>query len=144
MAAAVQTPIGVLDQSDARIVVAVRLSVMTSDQLENVNFAADSRFPLSVPKLVRMEIVTPPTVPCILQMSCNKAASALVQATARSAAAATAGSLTVPVRVYTEMGGDIAGAVVDIVAEFGMYSSGGLINSAAPIGGAAITPPLTP
>jgi len=142
--AASQSPVGVLDQSDSRIVVAVRLSGMTSALLENVNFAMDSRYPLSVPKLVRMEIVTPPTALCTLQMCCNKAASALVQATARSGQAATAGSLTVPVRVYTEVGGDITGAVVDIIAEFGMYSSGALINGASTLAGVAITPPLTP
>jgi hypothetical protein len=145
MAAATQTPIGVLDQSDTRIVVAVRLSAMTSDQLESVNFAADSRFPLAVPKLVRMEIVSEPSARCVLQMVCNKAASTLVQSTALSGQAAVAGSLAVPVRVYTEIGGDITGAVVDIIAEFGMYSTGGLINGAArAVTGVAVTPPYTP
>ena len=143
MPAATQTPVGVLDQSDARIVAAVRLSAMTSDQVENVNFAVDTRFPLSIPKLVRMEIVTAPTARCVLQMECNKTASALVQSTALSGAAFVQGTLTVPVRVYTELGGDITGAVIDVIAEFGMYSTGGLINAAARTG-VAITPPQTP
>jgi hypothetical protein len=142
--AATQVPLGVIDQSDARIIVAVRLSGMTSDEPENVNFAADSRFPLAVPKDVRMRVVTPPTARCILQMACNPAASTLVQASTPSAGTAVAGSLTVPVRVYTEIGGDIAGAVVDVLAEYSMISSGGLINGAVTPAGVAITPPLSP
>ena len=104
MAAAVQSSLRCLIANDADIVVATRLSAMTSDQIETLSFAT-SRAPKRLPRSVRMRVITPPTARCVMNFSCDE-----------SAGSAT--SQTVPVRVYTEAGGDISGAVVEFELSF--------------------------
>jgi hypothetical protein len=104
MAAAVQSMPLTLVHNDNEILVSVRLSVMTSDQTENVSYVS-TRAPKRIPRDVRMRIITPPTNRCTMNLSCDPAAS-------------TAATQLCPVKVYTEMGGDITGAVVDVLLSF--------------------------
>lgn len=158
MAAATQSFPQILDHSDARIVCAVRLSSMTSDQIEQVNFAVDTRIPIAVPKDVRMRIITSPTARCglfldLVGFTMSTAAGnnpiTLTQLTALSGQTPNNPpfgnyTLTVPCRVYVESGGDITGAVVDIIAEWSMYSSGQLLNAAGNATLGNVNPPQLP
>jgi hypothetical protein len=78
----------------------VTFSVMTSDQLESLSYNY-STLPAAAPSGVKWHISTAPTARCGVFLECNK--------TGGNPAAK-----TVPVRFYTEAGGDITGAVVDI------------------------------
>lgn len=114
MAAATQSYPRFVQQNDATIQFAIRLSAMTSGQTENVSYAVESRLPAAKPIKTEMLVVTPPTAICTLQHACN-------------VESAVAASKYVPVRVYTEAGGDITGAVVDIVLHFDRVDYGGFI-----------------
>ena len=124
MAAAVQSMPRVLRGGGEEYKIAIRLSVMTADQIENVNYAVDSRYPPRAPQTVDMIVVTRPTAPCILQLISDVTAAVF---TVGAVAYTTA---YLPVRVTTEMGGDISGAVVDVIMTFNGISSGGLIVDA--------------
>ena len=107
MAAAIQVPRLVI-HNDSEIVVAVRLSVMTSDQIENLNYFL-STAPYATPRHAWLEVVTPSLAHSVLQLACDcNAAVLLPRATTRY----------VPGRVYTEAGGDITGAIVDVMLSF--------------------------
>jgi hypothetical protein len=108
MAAATQTQPKCLVQNDANVVVSVRLSAMTSDQVENVSYLI-SRAPYAKPREVTMHIITEPTARCGLFMQCDPNAAVITPV---------ATNRYVPVRVYTEAGGDITGAVVEIHMSF--------------------------
>ena len=114
MAAALQVSPRVLKATGEEIIMCVRLTTMTADQIENVSYAVIGQAPPRKPQRVDMQVVTRPTAPCVLQLVCNPDA-------------AVAASQYVPVRVTTEAGGGIAGAAVDIYLHFNAVSSGGMI-----------------
>lgn len=96
------------------IIIAVRLSAMTSDLVENVSYAesVDTRFPKRKPCRVSYTIVTPPTARGLLALAVDP-----------EAAVATSSTVCyVPVRAY---GSDLAGAVIDVELHFDGSSDGG-------------------
>ena len=131
MAAATQSNQRILKATGEEYTFAVRLSAMTSDQVESIILSAiSSRIPWAAPNSVRMEIVTPPTNRCGLFLACDASnATAVLPALDNpNSGGPPAGSLTLnSVRVYTEGGGDITGAVVDLIITFNSISGGGLI-----------------
>ena len=114
MAAATQSMQRFVRQNGELIEYAIRLSAMTSGQVENVDYSVNNQLATVQPVKAEMVIVTAPAALCLVGMICN-------------VAAATAANRTVPVRVYTEAGGDITGCVVDVILSFNAVDSGGFI-----------------
>ena len=104
MAAATQSLPVLFDLGGGKKLFRKQLSVMTSDQVETLSYNYSS-CPALKPNRATLVIQIAPTARCGLFMECD-------------VTAANAVNKTVPVRIYTEVGGDIAGAVVVIRLEF--------------------------
>jgi hypothetical protein len=78
----------------------VTFSVLTSDQIESLSYNY-STLPAATPTGIKWHISTAPTARCGVFVECNKASGNTT-------------NKTLPVRFFTEGGGDITGAVVDI------------------------------
>lgn len=136
MAAATQSSPRLLKATGEEYSFAVRFSNMTSDQVESIVLSSlSTRMPWVGPNDIHMVIVTPPTNRCGLFMACDVSNyTAVIPALDNpNVLGNPAGSLTLnAIRFYTEAGGDITGAVVDVVMTFNAISGGatGLIIDA--------------
>ena len=104
MAAATQSQRLMFDLGGGERAFRLSFSVMTSDQLESLSYNyADC--PAVVPIRMTYRIKTAPTARCGVFAECDLLS-------------ANASAKTVPIRFYTEGGGDITGAVMDVTIYF--------------------------
>ena len=104
MAAATQAARTLFNLGGGELMLRITVSVMTSDQIETISYNyAD--LPAQAPARAYMRIKTAPTNRCLIGMECDLTA-------------ANTTNKTVPARFYTEAGGDISGAVVDLTLLF--------------------------
>lgn len=103
-------------RSDPWFIREVEMSVLTSDQTENVaNGSPTTATGVGIsPELVTWEVITPPTVLCVFQMYRVVASDV------------TASSPTCALKFVAEQGGDLVGAVVKVRFHFMEFKVGGI------------------
>jgi len=104
MAAATQSVQKQFALGNGSYLVLVHFSAMTSGQIETLSYNYGS-LPAALPAAVWHRIATDATARCAIEMSCP-------------ISTGSASAKTVPVRFYTEAGGDISGAEIDVYLLF--------------------------